>query len=49
MLKVESTNPIRSFKGRGAAERGARLVVDILFIETAEGAGTIGLELIRRQ
>jgi hypothetical protein len=30
-----------------ATERGARLVVDSLDIETVEGAGTIGLELAK--
>lgn len=37
----------RSEAKRVAAERGARLVVDSLDIETVEGAGTIGLELSR--
>ena len=32
---------------RAAAERGARLAVDSLDLETVEGAGTIGLELVR--
>jgi threonine dehydratase len=32
---------------RVAEERGARLVVDSLDVETIEGAGTIGLELLR--
>jgi len=32
---------------RAAEERGARLVVDSLDVETIEGAGTIGLELLR--
>ena len=32
---------------RVAVERGARLVVDSLDVETIEGAGTIGLELMR--
>jgi len=36
----------RSEARRAAAERGARLVVDSLDIETVEGAGTIGLELL---
>ena len=37
----------RSEAKRAAAERGAKLVVDSLDIETVEGAGTIGLELLR--
>ncbi len=37
----------RSHAKHLAAERGARLVVDSLDIETIEGAGTIGLELSR--
>ena len=43
----EDFDAARAEARRVAEERGARLVVDSLDVETVEGAGTIGLELLR--
>lgn len=46
VLSGHDFDAARSMARTAAAERGARLVVDSLDIETIEGAGTIGLELL---
>ena len=47
-IKLETANPVRSFKARGTEVVASllRLVEDSLDIETCEGAATIGLELV---
>lgn len=46
LLLGDDFDAARAESRRIARERGARLVVDSLDIETVEGAGTIGLELL---
>ncbi len=47
VLSGEDFDAARAAARQAAAERGARLAVDSLDVETVEGAGTIGLELQR--